>query len=89
MPDADLDEFAALRLMREFRRWQVLEWIAKYREGGLAAISTKIASDRPTALDDSEMIRRYARPTARTRGPGGSGWLCGRGRGPGSRIPPG
>src|ERR1035437_3606832 len=36
------------------------EWIAKYREGGLAAISAKIASGRPTALDDSEMIRLHA-----------------------------
>ncbi len=40
-------------------RASVFEWIAKYREGGLAAISTKIASGRPTTLDDSEMIRLY------------------------------
>jgi transposase len=41
-------------------RASVFEWIAKYREGGLAAISTKIASGRPTALDDGEMIRLHA-----------------------------
>lgn len=37
----------------------VFGWLEKYREGGLAAISTKFASGRPTALDDSEMIRLY------------------------------
>ena len=37
----------------------VFAWIDKYRKGGLAAISTKAASGRPTALDDSEMIRLY------------------------------
>lgn len=41
-------------------RASVFDWIAKYREGGLAAISTKIASGRPTSLDDSEMMRLYA-----------------------------
>jgi transposase len=40
-------------------RASVFEWIAKYREGGLAAISTKFASGRPTTLDDSEMVRLY------------------------------
>ena len=30
------------------------DWIAKYREGGLAVISMKIAPDRPTSLDDGE-----------------------------------
>jgi transposase len=40
-------------------RSSVFEWIAKYREGGLAAISTKFASGRPTLLDDAEMIRLY------------------------------
>lgn len=38
----------------------VFGWIQKYREGGLAAISTKIASGRRTILDDSEMIRLYS-----------------------------
>ncbi|MGH3947885.1 MAG: IS630 family transposase [Pseudonocardiaceae bacterium] len=38
-------------------RSSVFDWIAKYRRGGLAAISTKFASGRPTVLDDSEMIR--------------------------------
>ena len=40
-------------------RASVFEWIAKYREGGLAAMSARMASGRPTALDDSEMIRLY------------------------------
>ncbi|MGQ0774108.1 MAG: winged helix-turn-helix domain-containing protein [Pseudonocardiales bacterium] len=37
----------------------VSSWVDKYRRGGLAAISTKAASGRPTVLDDSEMIRLY------------------------------
>jgi transposase len=40
-------------------RSTVFAWIDKYRKGGLAAISTKAASGRPTTLDDSEMIRLY------------------------------
>lgn len=40
-------------------RASVFDWIARYRKGGLAAISTKIASGRPTILDDSEMIRLF------------------------------
>ncbi|MCA1681933.1 MAG: helix-turn-helix domain-containing protein [Actinobacteria bacterium] len=40
-------------------RSSVFEWISKYRKGGLAAISTKFASGRPTTLDDSEMVRLY------------------------------
>lgn len=40
-------------------RASVFDWIAKYREGGLAAISTKMASGRPTTLDDAEMVRLY------------------------------
>jgi transposase len=40
-------------------RSTVFDWIDKYRKGGLAAISTKMASGRPTTLDDSEMIRLY------------------------------
>lgn len=40
-------------------RASVFEWIAKYHDGGLAAISTKIASGRPTALEDGEMLRLY------------------------------
>ncbi|MBV8993866.1 MAG: transposase [Pseudonocardiales bacterium] len=40
-------------------RSSVFDWIANYREGGLAAISTKFASGRPTALDDDEMIRLF------------------------------
>jgi transposase len=38
----------------------VFGWVEKHREGGLAAISTKFASGRPTILDDSEMIRLYS-----------------------------
>lgn len=41
-------------------RSSVFDWISKYREGGLASISTKFASGRPTVLDDSEMVRLYA-----------------------------
>ena len=40
-------------------RSSVFEWVAGYREGGLAAISTKFASGRPTVLEDSEMIRLF------------------------------
>lgn len=40
-------------------RYSVFDWVSKYREGGLASISTKFASGRPTVLDDSEMIRLY------------------------------
>lgn len=40
-------------------RSTVFGWIDKYRKGGLAAISTKVASGRPTTLDDSEMVCLY------------------------------
>lgn len=40
-------------------RSSVFDWIAKYRRGGLAAISTKFASGRPTVLEDSEMIQLF------------------------------
>lgn len=40
-------------------RSSVFDWIANYRRGGLAAISTKFASGRPTLLDDSEMVRLH------------------------------
>jgi transposase len=40
-------------------RSSVFDWITSYREGGLAAISTKFASGRPTTLDDGEMIRLF------------------------------
>ena len=43
----------------EVGRSSVFEWILKYCEGGLAAISTKFASGRSTVLDGSEMIRLY------------------------------
>jgi transposase len=40
-------------------RSSVFDWVSRYREGGLASISTKFASGRPTVLDDSEMIRLF------------------------------
>jgi len=40
-------------------RSTVFDWISRYRQGGLASISTKFASGRPTVLDDSEMIRLF------------------------------
>jgi transposase len=40
-------------------RSSVFDWVSKYRNGGLASISTKFASGRPTVLDDSEMIRLF------------------------------
>jgi transposase len=38
----------------------VLEWMRKYRAGGLAALSTKFASGRPTMLTDRQMMELYA-----------------------------
>lgn len=38
-------------------RSSVFEWQKKYREGGLAALSTKFASGRPTFLSDDQMLR--------------------------------
>lgn len=38
-------------------RASVFEWQKKYREGGLAALSTKFASGRPTVLSDQQMMR--------------------------------
>ena len=38
-------------------RSSVFEWQKKYREGGLAALSTKFASGRPTVLSDQQMMR--------------------------------
>src|SRR6266508_1277254 len=40
-------------------RSSVFEWQKKYREGGLAALSTKFASGRPTILSDEQMVRLY------------------------------
>jgi len=40
-------------------RCSVFEWQKKYREGGLAALSTKFASGRPTILSDEQMVRLY------------------------------
>lgn len=41
-------------------RSTVLEWWRKYREGGLAALSTKFASGRPTSLSDRQMMELRA-----------------------------
>src|SRR2546421_12770915 len=38
-------------------RSSVFEWQRKYREGGLAALSTKFASGRPTFLTDKQMLK--------------------------------
>lgn len=38
----------------------VLEWMRKYRAGGLAALSTKFASGRPTTLTDRQMLELLA-----------------------------
>jgi transposase len=37
----------------------VQEWIAKFRAGGLEALSTKFASGRPTSLSDEQMLKLY------------------------------
>jgi transposase len=37
-------------------RSSVFAWQRKYREGGLAALSTKFASGRPTVLSDQQMV---------------------------------
>jgi len=41
-------------------RSSVFEWQKKYRESGLAALSTKFASGRPTVLSDQQMVRLYS-----------------------------
>lgn len=41
-------------------RSTVLEWWEKYRRGGLAELSTKFASGRPTALSDRQMLELRA-----------------------------
>jgi transposase len=41
-------------------RSSVFSWQKKYREEGLAALSTKFASGRPTTLSDQQMIRLYS-----------------------------
>ena len=41
-------------------RSSVFDWQKKYRESGLAALSTKFASGRPTVLSDKQMIRLYS-----------------------------
>jgi transposase len=43
----------------EVSRSSVFEWQRKYRDGGLAALSTKFASGRPTVLSDTQMVTLY------------------------------
>src|SRR5580693_471340 len=42
----------------------VYEWQKKFRQGGLAALSTKIASGRKSLLTDAQLMKLYR-------------WLCG------------
>jgi transposase len=41
-------------------RASVFSWQRKYRDGGLAALSTKFASGRPTTLTDDQMLKLYS-----------------------------
>ena len=60
-------------------RSSVFDWQKKYREGGLAALSTKFASGRPTVLSDQQMIRLRSMIGERIRGSTVSGSRCGHG----------
>jgi transposase len=44
----------------EVGRSSVLSWQVMYRAGGLAALSTKFASGRPTILSDQQMTQLYS-----------------------------
>jgi transposase len=46
--------------MLDVSRASVFGWQRKYREGGLAALSTKFASGRPTTLSDQQTLRLYS-----------------------------
>ena len=59
-------------------RSSVFDWISKYRKGGLASISTKFASGRPTVLDDSEMIRLFTMINGKDPRTYILAWRCGR-----------
>src|SRR3979409_249450 len=55
-----MEEGAAPELVAKFlgvSRSSVFEWQKKYREGGLASLSTKFASGRPTFLSDEQMLK--------------------------------
>jgi transposase len=41
-------------------RSSMFDWQKKYREGGLAALSTKFASGWPTVLSDQQMMILYS-----------------------------
>jgi transposase len=41
-------------------RSSVFDWQRKYRDGGLAALSTKFASGRPTVLSDAQMLQIFS-----------------------------
>jgi transposase len=60
-------------------RSSVFDWQKKYREGGLAALSTKFASGRPTVLSDKQMMILYSLIAGRIRGSTVSGSRCGHG----------
>lgn len=67
----DEERFRAVQLMESGKspelvaeflgvsRSSVFDWQKKYREGGLAALSTKFASGRPTVLSDKQMMSLY------------------------------
>jgi len=63
----------------EVSRSSVFDWQKKYREGGLAALSTKFASGRPTVLSDQQMMRLYSMIVGKIRGSTVSGSHCGHG----------
>ena len=46
--------------MLEVSRASLFAWQKMYREGGLAALSTKFASGRPTILSDDQMLKLYS-----------------------------
>ena len=48
-------------------RRTVFEWWEKYRNSGLAGLSAKFASGRPTALSDRQMLELRALITGLTR----------------------
>lgn len=54
-----MEEGKSPELVAEFlgvSRSSVFEWQKKYREGGLASLSTRFASGRPTFLSDEQML---------------------------------
>ncbi len=62
----------------------VFEWWEKYRNSGLALLSAKFASGRPTALSDRQMLELRALITGLTRVSSVSASRCGPGTWSGS-----